>query len=244
MDTASPRSDSRSLDELRRFAITPDIAPNAAGSVLVEMGDTRVICGVSIDEAVPGWMRQQKVEGGWLTAEYSLLPYSTDRRARRETAKPSGRTAEIQRLIGRSMRMAIDLKKLGARTVWIDCDVLQADGGTRTAAITGAWVALRRAIDTLLADGRLTEDPMIAQIAAISVGVVEDNPMLDLCYTEDFAASVDMNVVMDEKGGFVEVQGTAESAPYDRPTADALLDLASGGISTLLAAQRASLEDD
>lgn len=207
------------------------------------MGNTKVICAATIDEDVPPWMKRQKVTGGWVSAEYSLLPYSTGERTRREVTqgKPSGRTQEIQRLIGRSLRAAIDLDALGPRTIWVDCDVLQADGGTRTAAITGAWVAVRRALDRLRATGKLTAVPLKAGVAAISVGIVGGRPVLDLNYDEDAAASVDMNVVMTDAGEFVEVQGTAEDHPYTRKELNALLDLAAGGIRKLVALQRGAL---
>ncbi|HOW98821.1 MAG TPA: ribonuclease PH [Kiritimatiellia bacterium] len=234
------RPDGRAPDALRPIRFTPDLAPAASGSVLVEFGRTRVICGASIEDGVPRWMRAQNVSGGWLTAEYSLLPYATKPRSSREssTGKVSGRTQEIQRLIGRSLRAVTDLDKLGERTIWLDCDVLEADGGTRTAAVTGAWVALRRAVNKLLKDGALKEDPLREAVAAVSVGIVEGRPLLDLCYTEDLAAAVDMNVVMTASGRFVEVQGTAEETPYSREELDGLLDLAAKGIRQLLKAQR------
>jgi ribonuclease PH len=178
-------------------------------------------------------MKAQGVTGGWITAEYSLLPYSTTDRAKRETAKPSGRTMEIQRLIGRSLRAAVDLEKLGSRTIWIDCDVLQADGGTRTASITGAWLALRMAVNRLLAEGSLKVDPVVERVAAVSVGIVNGKALLDLCYTEDVDAEVDMNVVMTGTGSYVEVQGTAESRPFTPDQLQQMLSLTSGGIRTL-----------
>ncbi|MCO6401309.1 MAG: ribonuclease PH [Verrucomicrobia bacterium] len=238
------RADGRRLDQLRPVSFTGDVAPSATGSVLVSMGNTRVICAASIEEDVPAWMKRQKVSGGWVTAEYSLLPYSTEGRTRREVSagKLSGRTQEIQRLIGRAMRAAIDLDALGSRTIWIDCDVLQADGGTRTASITGAWVAVRRALDRLKREGRISSIPLSASIAAVSVGIVDGRPVLDLNYEEDAAASVDMNVVMTGKGTFVEVQGTAEDAPFSRPELNRMLDLAAGGIKKLLRAQQAALK--
>jgi ribonuclease PH len=240
---ASKRADGRRPNQLRPVSFEPDVAPHATGSVLVSMGRTRVICAATIEEDVPGWMKRQKVTGGWVTAEYSLLPYSTTERTRREVSqgKLSGRTQEIQRLIGRAMRAAVDLEALGPRTIWIDCDVLQADGGTRTAAITGAWVAVRRAIERLRAAGTLAAQPLTASVAAVSVGIVQGRPVLDLNYEEDVAASVDMNVVMTGAGEFVEVQGTAEEHPYSRRELDAMLKLAEGGIRTLIKAQRAAL---
>ena len=239
-----PRSDGRTADQLRPLSFTPDIAPAATGSVLVKMGNTQVICAVSIEDAVPRWMKEQKVAGGWITAEYSMLPYSTGDRGRRESTsgKVGGRTHEIQRLIGRSMRAIVDLEKLGSRTAWIDCDVLQADGGTRTAAITGSYVAFRMAVNRLMKSGVLAVDPIREAVAAISVGVVEGNPLLDLCYVEDVAAEVDMNVVMTASGKFVEVQGTAESEPFPKKTLDALLELAEKGIIRLHAMQADALK--
>ncbi|MFH0907633.1 MAG: ribonuclease PH [bacterium] len=233
------RADGRKADELRPILFQPGIAPAATGSVLVRMGNTQVICAVSIVDEVPRWMKEQKVKGGWITAEYSMLPYSTAERSRRESTggKVGGRTHEIQRLIGRSMRAIVDLEKLGSRTIWVDCDVLQADGGTRTAAITGSFVALRMAVDKLLKDGALAADPVREAVAAVSVGVVDGQALLDLCYTEDVVAEVDMNVVMTASGKFVEVQGTAESEPFPRETLDEMLALAEKGIRKLLEEQ-------
>ncbi len=237
------RADGRRVNDLRPVSFKPDIAPSATGSVLVSMGKTQVICAASIDDDVPPWMKRQKVTGGWVTAEYSLLPYSTTDRARREASvgKVSGRTQEIQRLIGRAMRAVIDLDALGPRTIWIDCDVLQADGGTRTASITGAWVAVRRALDRLLAEGRIDKIPLRSGVAAISVGIVNGTPVLDLNYEEDAAASVDMNVVMTSTGKFVEVQGTAEENPFSRDELDKMLKLAAGGIRQLIQKQKKAL---
>ncbi|MBU1908558.1 MAG: ribonuclease PH [Verrucomicrobia bacterium] len=237
---AAARPDGRAEDALRPIRFTPDPAPAAAGSVLVEFGRTRVICGASVEDGVPRWMRAQNISGGWLTAEYSLLPYATRPRNSREssTGKVSGRTQEIQRLIGRSLRAVTDLDKLGVRTIWLDCDVLEADGGTRTAAVTGAWVALRRAVNRLLREGVLTEDPLREAVAAVSVGLVEGRACLDLCYQEDLAAAVDLNVVMTASGRFVEVQGTAEESPFSREELDAMLALAARGIRRLLKAQQ------
>lgn len=234
------RADGRGYAELRPVAMTPGIAPAAAGSVLMEMGKTRVICAAAVEGAVPPWMRAQNVPGGWVTAEYSMLPYSTAPRSRRESSagKVSGRTMEIQRLIGRSLRAIVDLEKLGSRTIWVDCDVLQADGGTRTASVTGAYIALRHAVDGLLGDGRLLEDPIRDSVAAVSVGVVDGRAVLDLDYPEDIAASVDMNIVMTGSGEFVEVQGTAESAPFSEHILRQLQELAAGGIRSLTEIQR------
>src|SRR5881394_1751889 len=196
-DAPLPRADGRRLDQLRPIRFQNHIAPNATGSTLIEWGNTRVICGVTVEELVPRWMKEQGVGGGWITAEYSMLPYSTLQRKPRDISKGKidGRSQEIQRLIGRAMRAAIALEKLGSRTIWVDCDVLQADGGTRTAAITGAYVALCLATKKLLAEGKLAENPLLHAVAAVSVGVVDKSPMLDLCYTEDTAATVDLNLV-------------------------------------------------
>ncbi len=235
------RSDLRKNDQLRPVTIEKDIAPAAAGSCLISFGNTQVICAVSVEEKVPGWMRHQKVPGGWLTAEYSMLPYSTEERSRRPGLHPNGRSMEIQRLIGRSLRAAVDLKKLGPRTLNIDCDVLRADGGTRTASITGAYVALVLAVRKLQADGGLKKDPLTEQIAAISVGIVKGTPMLDLCYEEDFAASTDANTVMTAGGTFIEVQSTAEEGAYTRAELNAMLDLAEKGNHELVAIQNQAL---
>jgi len=233
------RQDGRAVDELRPVAFELDIAPAALSSVLISVGNTRVICAVSVDESVPPWMRYQKVPGGWLTSEYSLLPYSTPDRNRREgPGRTSGRTMEIQRLIGRSLRAAVDLKKIGERTLMLDCDVLQADGGTRTASVTGGFLALRLAFDKLRASGKLKEDPLIQEIAAVSVGVVDGVPVLDLPYEEDVRAGTDMNVVMSADGEFIEVQGTAEERPFNRAQLDGMLDLAAKGIGELMDLQR------
>jgi len=233
------RQDGRAVDELRPVSFEQDIAPAALSSVLISVGNTRVICAVSVDESVPPWMRYQKVPGGWLTSEYSLLPYSTPDRNRREgPGRTSGRTMEIQRLIGRSLRAAVDLKKFGERTVMVDCDVLQADGGTRTASVTGGFLALRLAFDKLRADGKLKEDPLIQEIAAVSVGVVDGVPVLDLPYEEDVRAETDMNVVMSADGDFIEIQGTAEERPFNRGQLDGMLDLATKGIGELMVLQR------
>jgi ribonuclease PH len=220
-----------------------NVAPHAAGSTLVEFGNTRVICAATVEESVPRWMKEQSVVGGWITAEYSMLPYSTlDRKARDITkGKIDGRSQEIQRLIGRSIRAAIDLAKLGSRTIWVDCDVLQADGGTRTAAITGAFVALSLAIRKLLTDGKLAASPLLPPVAAISMGIVNGHPMLDLCYTEDVAATVDFNLVMNAAGEFIELQGSGEEATFTQAQLTALLDLGKLGIRELLAAQQAAL---
>lgn len=237
------RADGRAADQLRPMRFTNNIAPNATGSTLVEWGNTRVICGVTVEETVPRWMKEQGVTGGWITAEYSMLPYSTLQRKMRDSSKGriDGRSQEIQRLIGRSLRAAIDLEKLGPRTIWIDCDVLQADGGTRTAAITGAYVALVLAIRNLQASGRLTVDPMLHPVAAVSVGLVEQRVLLDLCYTEDVAASVDANLVMNGAGQFIELQASGEEATFDPAQLSEMLSVGAAGIRQLLTAQQAAL---
>ncbi len=235
------RSGARAANQLRPVRITRGFTMYAEGSVLIEFGGTKVLCTASVQEKVPP---HKKGSGeGWVTAEYGMLPRATHTRSDREAAKgkQTGRTQEIQRLIGRSMRAVFDLKKLGERTIALDCDVLQADGGTRTAAITGAFVAAQDAINGLLAAGKITETPIIAQVAAISVGVVQGTPLLDLEYTEDSACDTDMNVVMTGAGHFVEVQGTAEGAAFTRAEMDALLGLAEKGISELMDVQRQSL---
>ena len=237
---AYQRVDGRKADELRGVKLEPGIAPAATGSVLVRMGRTQVICAVTVEEGVPRWMKEQKVSGGWITAEYSLLPYATKDRSRREaaTGKVSGRTQEIQRLIGRSLRAVVDLDLLGARTLWLDCDVLEADGGTRTAAVTGSFVALRLAVERCLKEGRFEKNPIREALAAVSVGVVEGHPLLDLCYVEDVAAEVDMNVVMTASGKMVEIQGTAEAQPFAMSTMNRMLALARKGIKELLSVQQ------
>jgi ribonuclease PH len=235
------RSGTRAANQLRAVSITRGFTVHAEGSVLIEFGGTKVLCTASVQEKVPS---HKKGSGeGWVTAEYGMLPRATHTRNDREAAKgkQSGRTQEIQRLIGRSLRAVFDLKKLGERTIALDCDVLQADGGTRTAAITGAFVAAQDAVNWLLATGKISETPIIAQVAAISVGVVHGTPLLDLEYTEDSACDTDMNVVMTGAGHFVEVQGTAEGAAFTRAEMDALLSLAEKGIAELMDLQRTSL---
>jgi len=229
--------------ELRPVRFQNDVAPYAAGSTLIEWGNTRVICGVTIEESVPRWMKEQSVTGGWITAEYSMLPYSTLQRKQRDIAKGKidGRSQEIQRLIGRAMRAAIDLEKLGTRTIWVDCDVLQADGGTRTAAITGAYVALALATRKLVAAGKLLESPLLHAVAAVSVGIVGKQPLLDLCYTEDAAAEVDLNLVMNAAGEFIELQGTGEEATFSERQLAEMLILGKSGVGELLTAQQAAL---
>ena len=235
------RSGDRAANALRPVQITRSYTAYAEGSVFIEFGGTKVLCTASVEEKVPG---HKKGSGeGWVTAEYGMLPRATHTRSDREAArgKQSGRTQEIQRLIGRSMRAVFDLKKLGERTIYLDCDVIQADGGTRTAAITGAFVAAQDAVSKLLADGKLKESPILDHVAAISVGIVQGVPLLDLEYTEDFACDTDMNVVMTGAGNFVEVQGTAEGAAFTRAEMNALLVLAENGIQELVAMQRHSL---
>jgi ribonuclease PH len=238
------RRDGRQRDELRPIRFLNNIAPYATGSTLVEWGNTRVICGVTVEEIVPRWMKEQGVTGGWITAEYSMLPYSTLQRKQRDIAKGKidGRSQEIQRLIGRAMRAAIDLEKLGSRTIWVDCDVLQADGGTRTAAITGAYVALGLAVRKMRAEGKLTIDPLLDAVAAVSVGIVEGRALLDLCYTEDAGASVDLNLVMNSVGAFIELQATGEEATFSETELADMLLLGKGGIGQLIEAQRVALE--
>jgi ribonuclease PH len=238
--SSAPRADGRRSDQLRTITFEPNIAPYATGSVLVSFGLTRVICGATIEANVPTWMKQQKVPGGWLTAEYSMLPYSTLDRKQRDISrgKIDGRTVEIQRLIGRSLRAVIDLQKLGQNTLWLDCDVLQADGGTRTAAITGGYVALADACDALVARRAIAASPLHGQVAAVSVGICKGTPVIDLDYAEDSGAETDMNVVMNNGGGFIEVQGTAEGHAFRRHELDALLNLAASGIARLFQLQQ------
>lgn len=237
------RADGRRPDELRPLRFQNQIAPNAAGSTLIEWGQTRVICGVTIEETVPRWMKEQGVSGGWITSEYSMLPYSTLDRKPRDISKGKidGRSQEIQRLIGRSLRAAIDLEKVGSRTIWVDCDVLQADGGTRTAAITGAFVALALAVRKLQAVGKLGADPLLQPVAAVSAGIVNGQPMLDLCYTEDVAAAVDMNLVMNGAGEFIEIQGNGEEATFTEAQFATLVALGKAGIRQLLELQQKAL---
>ncbi len=237
------RPDGRRPDQLRPLTIEAGIAPYASGSVLIGFGLTRVICAATIEPKVPAWMKQQGVKGGWLTAEYSMLPYSTlDRKARDSTkGKVDGRTIEIQRLIGRSLRAVLDLDKLGENTLWVDCDVLQADGGTRTASITGAYLAARLAVQKLLDAKRLTENPLADSVAAVSVGLCGGAPVLDLNYLEDKDAAVDFNVVMTGSGRFVEVQGAGEESTFTQDELDGLLALARRGLQDLAAQQSAFL---
>jgi ribonuclease PH len=221
------------------------IAPYATGSTLIEWGNTHVICGVTVEETVPRWMKEQNISGGWVTAEYSMLPYSTPQRKARDSTKGKveGRTQEIQRLIGRAMRATVDLEKLGPRTLWVDCDVLQADGGTRTAAISGGYVALALALRRLVAQGKLPVNPLLHAVAAVSVGIVNGQPLLDLCYVEDAAASVDFNLVMNSAGEFIELQGIGEESTFTEAQLAALLSLGKAGVRQLLAAQQKALQE-
>lgn len=231
------REDGRAENQLRKIKIIRDFNLYAEGSVLIEFGNTKVICTASVSEKVPPFLKGQGK--GWITAEYSMIPRATGERNQRESAKGklSGRTMEIQRLIGRALRTAIDLEKLGERTVTIDCDVIQADGGTRTTSISGGYIALALAMKKLVNEGILAENPIISNVAAISVGIVGGTPMLDLKYSEDSAAEVDMNVVMNGEGRFVEVQGTGEEATYTRAELNELLDLAEAGINEIIELQ-------
>ncbi len=235
------RPSTRQASQLRPVQFTRHFTRHAEGSVLVCFGDTQVICTASVEENVPGFLKGKGQ--GWVTAEYGMLPRSTGSRMKREAAsgKQSGRTQEIQRLIGRSLRAVVDLKKLGERQIVIDCDVIQADGGTRTASICGAWVALADAIAGLMARGALKESPLLDHVAAVSVGIYQGVPVLDLDYPEDSACDTDMNVVMTGAGGFVEIQGTAEGAPFSRDEMTQLLALAEAGIGELVALQKAAL---
>ena len=234
---------SRAADALRAVKITPHFLPHADGSVLIECGNTKVICTASIDENVPPFLRGKGQ--GWVTAEYGMLPASTATRMRREAAagKQGGRTQEIQRLIGRSLRAAVDMAKLGERQILIDCDVIQADGGTRTASISGAYVALALVVKKLLSDGRISENPLTGSIAAISVGIVNGVPLLDLDYPEDSGCDSDINVVMNSEGKIIEIQGTAEGAPFDFDELAELVKLAQKGIAELSALQQRALAE-
>jgi ribonuclease PH len=236
------RSDGRNPDQMRPLKITPDFIATAEGSVLIELGGTRVICTATVDDGVPGFLKGSGK--GWVTSEYGMLPRSTEERTPREAArgKQSGRTLEIQRLIGRSLRAATDQEALGERTVWIDCDVIQADGGTRTASITGAFVALGLALQKLVEAGTLTSVPLKDFVGAVSVGVVDGEPLLDLCYEEDARADVDMNIVMTAARKFVEVQATAEHQAFDDAQLEKMMGLARKGIQILLSKQKAVLK--
>ncbi len=232
------RTDQREKDQLRQITITPGFIRHAEGSALVECGETKIICTASVEDRVPFFLRN--AEQGWITAEYGMIPRSTGTRMMRESSKgkPSGRTQEIQRLIGRTLRAVVDLKSLGERTVWIDCDVIQADGGTRTASITGAFVSLVAAVDKLVAEGTLDKAVLLDYVGAVSVGIVDGEPLLDLCYEEDSTADVDMNVIMTGNGKLVEVQGTAERSPFSREELNTMLDLAGKGVEEIINIQK------
>lgn len=232
----SQRIDGRRPDQLRPVSIERGFMKHAEGSALIKMGDTHVICTASVENRVPHFLVGKNT--GWITAEYAMLPRSTHTRSERETRGTKGRTQEIQRLIGRALRAVIDLKKLGSRTLWIDCDVLQADGGTRTASISGAYVAVVDAIDKLKNEDRITKNPLGDSVAAVSVGIIGNTPMLDLCYAEDATAEVDMNIVMTGQGNFVEVQGTAEGNPFTFDQMQNLIALGQKGISEITQLQR------
>lgn len=238
------RHDGRGPDQLRSISLEPGIAPNATASVLSCFGNTRVICAVTVEESVPRWMKDQNVKGGWITAEYSMLPYSTLTRKPRDVSKgrQDGRGTEIQRLIGRSLRAAIDLDRLGPRTLWIDCDVLQADGGTRTAAITGACAAVEMACEKLAAEAKLPKWPVIRRIAAVSAGIVAGEPVLDLDYEEDRDAEVDLNLVLTEAGDIVEIQASGEEAVFPQSRLEEMLALGRAGIGQLIEIQKAAVE--
>ncbi len=245
MNLSALRVDGRRADQLRPIRFQNHIAPHATGSTLIEWGNTRVICGVTIEESVPRWMKDQKVTGGWITAEYSMLPYSTLDRKSRDISKLKldGRSQEIQRLIGRSLRAVLDLEKLGARTLWVDCDVLQADGGTRTASITGAYVAISLALKKLMAEGKLKETAFTQPVAAVSCGVVNGTPVLDLNYLEDKDAAVDMNLVMTGSGEFIELQAAGEESTFTDAQLAEMIRLARVGIRELLSAQQAAIAE-
>jgi ribonuclease PH len=232
------RIDGRDRDQMRPVQITQNFIQAAEGSVLIEVGRTRVICTASVEDVVPPFLRN--TGKGWVTSEYAMIPRATSTRTVREssTGKRSGRTMEIQRLIGRSLRTAIDMDHIGERTIWIDCDVIEADGGTRTASITGAFIALKQAVNGLLAAGKLKKDPMRCFVAAVSVGVIRGTPMLDLNYAEDSTADVDFNIVMTDKNEFIEIQGTAERNPFNEDALSSLLGLGRKGISELIERQR------
>ncbi len=233
------RIDNRTVDQIRNTKITPNISPYAEGSALIEVGGTKVICTASVEERVPPFLRNKGT--GWVTAEYAMLPRATQTRTNRETLRPSGRTQEIQRLIGRSLRAVVDTKLLGERQIFIDCDVIQADGGTRCASITGAYVALALACRKLIKNGIVKTSPILSEVAAVSVGIIEGTPILDLKYEEDSTAEVDMNIVCTGAGKFIEIQGTAERAPFTREQMNEMLALAEIGINELFAIQRLAL---
>lgn len=234
-----PRCDGRSAAELRPIRFQNHIAPHATGSTLIEWGNTRVICGVTVEESVPRWMKEQGVAGGWITAEYNMLPYSTIGRKARDISKGKldGRSQEIQRLIGRAIRASVDLVALGSRTLWVDCDVLQADGGTRTASITGSYVALCLAMKKLISDGKLAASPVRTPVAAVSAGIVQGHALLDLCYVEDAGADVDLNLVMTGAGEFVELQGTGEKSSFNQAQLDTMIKQGQAGLERIMELQ-------
>src|SRR5688572_21768840 len=233
------RIDNRAFDQLRQTKITPNISPYAEGSALIEVGNTKIICTATVEEKVPPFLRNKGT--GWVTAEYAMLPRATNTRIQRETQRPSGRTQEIQRLIGRSLRAVVDTKLLGERQIFVDCDVILADGGTRTASITGAYVALALACRKLVRNSVVKVNPLLSEVAAVSVGVVEGTPVLDLAYVEDSVAEVDMNIVCTGAGKFIEIQGTAEREPFTREQMNEMLALAEKGINDLFLIQRIAL---
>lgn len=236
MDQITPvRSCGRAANEMRRVSLERDIMKNALGSCMVEFGDTRVLCAATIEEGLPAWRRASRA--GWVTAEYAMLPASTNRRTNREVGKRKGRSMEIERLIGRSLRTVVNLRALGEYTVTVDCDVIQADGGTRTASVTGAWVALHDALMAWVEAGKITRLPLTGQVAAVSMGVVDGIEMLDLDYKEDSNAEIDMNLIATDTGEIVEIQGTGERMPFDRARLNRLLDLGDAGIAKLIALQ-------
>jgi ribonuclease PH len=236
------RFDGRRPGELRQIEIEPGFLKNCPGSAIIKFGNTRVLCAASISKDIPPWMKREENPGGWITAEYQMLPASTIPRGRREKKGPSGRSQEIQRLVGRSLRGAVDLQALGPRMINIDCEVLDADGGTRCASITGAMVALRLALDPLLKNGELLKNPILNNIAAVSVGIVNGKPLLDLCYEEDSKAEVDMNIVITEDMKLIEVQGTAEGAAFSRDELNQMLDIATPGFKIIFDAQNKAVE--
>lgn len=233
------RIDTRALDQLRETKITPNYSPYAEGSAFIEVGNTKVLCNATVEERVPPFLRNKGV--GWVTAEYAMLPRATNTRTNRETLRPSGRTQEIQRLIGRSLRAVVDTKLLGERQIIVDCDVLQADGGTRCASITGACVAMALAVKNLLIAGKIKRNPILSEVAAVSVGIIEGTAILDLAYVEDSNAEVDMNIVCTGSGKFIEIQGTAEREPFTREQMNEMLELAEKGINQLFTLQRYAL---
>ena len=235
------RNDGRKIDQLRPVDITLHFIQYPEGSVLIKQGNTQVLCNVTIENTVPRWMQTQNIPGGWVTAEYAMLPRATIQRTMRETNGLTGRTQEIKRLIGRSLRASIDLELLGARTCIIDCDVLMADGGTRTTAITGSYIALELALNQLIRSNQVDAEILKSPVASVSVGILDGQPILDLCYEEDRNAEVDLNVVMNAKGEFIEIQGTAETRPFSRSKLDNLITLAEGGIQELFTIQRQAL---